>query len=64
MSIPTTIVQPEHGDVLRVTLRYDGPDVADGSIAADDIVSAIQGFAGAYEKLRNAKTSKPNIESV
>jgi hypothetical protein len=53
----TLPIRPD-ADVLRVTLRYDGPDVADGSIAVDDMVSAIQGFAGAYEKLAKRERTK------
>jgi hypothetical protein len=36
---------------LRVSLKYEGPDVNDGSMAINDIVPALQGFASAYEKI-------------
>jgi hypothetical protein len=35
----------------RITLRYNGPSVDDGTLPIDDVVSALQGFAGAYNKV-------------
>lgn len=35
----------------EVTLRYIGRDVDDGSIGVDDLLSALNGFSGAYYKL-------------
>jgi len=46
----------------RITLRYRGRDVDDGTMPVDDVVDALQGFAGAYGKVagqitRNTLTS-------
>ncbi|MBI3476955.1 MAG: hypothetical protein HY010_14580 [Acidobacteria bacterium] len=38
-------------EVLRVSLKYSGPDVEDGSMSINDIVPALHGFANAYEKI-------------
>jgi len=35
----------------RITLRYNGPSVDDGTLPIDDVVSALQGFSGAYNKV-------------
>jgi hypothetical protein len=35
----------------RVALRYKGPDVESGTMPADDVISALQGLAGAYSKI-------------
>lgn len=35
----------------RITLRYSGPSVDDGTLPIDDVVDALQGFAGAYGKV-------------
>ncbi len=35
----------------QVTLRYVGPDVDDGSIAVDDLLSALNGFSSAFYRL-------------
>lgn len=35
----------------RITLRYRGRDVDDGTMPVDDVVDALQGFAGAYGKV-------------
>lgn len=39
----------------RITLRYNGPSVDDGTLPLDDVVSALQGFAGAYTKVSNLR---------
>jgi hypothetical protein len=36
---------------LTITLRYRGRDVDDGTMPVDDVVDALQGFAGAYSKV-------------
>jgi len=36
---------------LTITLRYRGRDVDDGTMPIDDVVDALQGFAGAYSKI-------------
>jgi hypothetical protein len=36
---------------LKITLKYDGPSVDDGTMPVEDVVNALQGFAGAYGKI-------------
>ena len=43
---------------VDIHLRYEGPDVDDGTMSIQDIVPVLQGFSGAYAKL--AKTDDPN----
>ena len=38
-------------DQTRIVLRYAGKDVSDGTIAVDDLLSALNGFSGAFYKL-------------
>jgi hypothetical protein len=38
-------------DQTHITLRYIGRDVDDGSIAVDDLLSALNGFSGAFYKI-------------
>ena len=40
---------------VKLTLRYSGKDVDDGTIAINDLVLALQGFASAYDKILNNK---------
>ncbi len=40
---------------LRITLKYDGPDVQDGSMSLDDVVPVLQGFSSAYGKIAAEK---------
>ena len=35
----------------KISLRYSGPSVDDGTLPIEDVVSALQGFAGAYNKI-------------
>ena len=42
---------------VEVQLRFEGPDVDDGTMSLGDIVPVLQGFAGAYAKL--AETDHP-----
>lgn len=35
----------------KITLKYDGPSVRDGTLPLDDVVNALQGFSGAYNKI-------------
>ena len=42
----------------RITLRYDGPSVADGTLPIEDVLSALQGFSGAYNKVANLRNDK------
>lgn len=43
---------------VEIHLRYEGPDVADGTMSLQDIIPALQGFSGAYSKL--AATDEPD----
>jgi hypothetical protein len=45
---------------VRVSLRYNGPDVDSGTMPAEDVISALQGFAGAYSKI--AAQSDPDTQ--
>src|SRR5262245_9740556 len=36
---------------LEIRLKYDGPDVDDGSMSLQDAVPVLQGFASAYGKI-------------
>lgn len=38
---------------LKISLKYTGPNVANGSMPVDDVIEALQGFAGAYGKIAN-----------
>ncbi len=38
-------------DAIPISLRYDGPDVAAGEMDVAEVVSALQGFSGAYAKV-------------
>jgi hypothetical protein len=38
-------------ETLRVSIKYEGPDVDDGTMAVGDIIHALHGFANAYEKI-------------
>lgn len=44
---------------VEIHLRYEGPDVADGTMSLQDIIPALQGFSGAYSKL--AATDDPDF---
>lgn len=43
---------------LEVHLRFEGPDVEDGTMSLEDIVPVLQGFANAFAEL--AKTDDPD----
>ena len=38
-------------DAIPISLRYDGPDVAAGEMDVSEVISALQGFSGAYAKV-------------
>jgi hypothetical protein len=38
---------------LRISLKYEGSDVDDGTMPVEDVLTALQGFAGAYGKAAN-----------
>jgi hypothetical protein len=42
---------PRPTETVPLLLKYDGPDVDDGSMSIDDIVPVLQGFASAYGKI-------------
>jgi hypothetical protein len=46
---------PEPTTSLEIVLGYAGPDVDDGTMALDDLIPALQGFAGAYGKIAASK---------
>ena len=39
---------------IEIHLRYEGPDVDDGTMSVQDVVPVLQGFASAYGKLATA----------
>jgi hypothetical protein len=39
---------------IRLSLKYNGPEVDDGSMPLSEVVSALQGFAGAYGKVADS----------
>ena len=45
---------------VRVSLRYRGPSVDDGSMPVADVLNALSGFTGAYGKIASKET--PNIQ--
>ena len=45
------------GERVEIHLRYEGPDVDDGTMSLQDIIPVLQGFSGAYGKL--AATDDP-----
>jgi hypothetical protein len=42
---------PKPTETVPLILRYDGPDVDDGSMSLEDIVPVLQGFSSAYGKI-------------
>jgi hypothetical protein len=42
---------PKPSETVPFVLRYEGPDVEDGSMSIEDIVPVLQGFASAYGKI-------------
>ena len=44
-------------DLLEVRLRFEGPDVEDGTMFLEDLVPVLEGFSSAYAEL--AKTDDP-----
>jgi hypothetical protein len=51
-------------DAIDLTLRYEGPDVDSGSMAIEDVVTALQGFGGAYSKLARAHCGFSRLRAV
>ena len=47
----SAVIQGMSVDSVRVSLKYNGPDVDDGTMPLKDVVEALQGFAGAYDKI-------------
>ena len=54
MEVPVNIPQER----LKVYLKFEGPEVEDGTMSLKDIVPVLQGFYGAYAEL--AKTYDPD----
>jgi len=46
---------PAVRESVRIVLRYEGPDVDDGSMSVEDIVPVLQGFASAYGKVASSR---------
>jgi hypothetical protein len=44
-------VMPKPSETVSLVLRYEGPEVDDGSMSLEDIVPVLQGFASAYGKI-------------
>lgn len=40
----------------RITLKYSGPSVEDGTLPLQDVVDALQGFSGAYSKIARLRS--------
>lgn len=47
---------------VEITLKYEGKDVANGTMSVGDVVIALQGFAGAYGKVASAIDPKSEHE--
>lgn len=47
-------------EAIEIRLRYEGPDVDDGSMSIEDIVPVLQGFSSAYGKLAIEADPKAN----
>jgi hypothetical protein len=45
---------------IEISLTYNGPDVDDGTMPVGDVVTALQGFSGAYSKIASEHT--PQID--
>ena len=45
---------------VKVSIRYRGPSVDDGTMPVTDVLSALRGFAGAYGKIASQET--PTIQ--
>ncbi len=43
----------------EIHLKYEGPDVANGTMALNDVIPVLQGISGAYNRL--ADTENPNV---
>jgi hypothetical protein len=56
----TTLYEMADIQGVRLSLRYGGPDVESGTMQADDVISALQGFVGAYSKI--AAQTDPEIQ--
>jgi hypothetical protein len=38
---------------MKITFRYAGPEVDSGSMDIEEVIEALQGFAGAYGRVAN-----------
>ena len=41
---------------IEIHLRYEGPDVDNGTMAVQDVIPALQGFSGAFAKVASSET--------
>src|SRR5713101_1739972 len=48
---PRMVAMPKPSEVVPFVLKYEGPEVDDGSMSIEDIVPVLQGFASAYGKI-------------
>lgn len=50
----------------KLTIKYSGPDVEDGSMPVEDVLQALQGFSNAYSKISKFKniTTRQQIRLV
>lgn len=49
-------------DPIRVNFRYTGPEVDNGEMDVDEVVTALQGFAGAYGKVATQIAPEANYQ--
>lgn len=51
MSRHITITDRNIVEEVKISLKYDGPDVRNGKMALQDVIPVLQGFSGAYATL-------------
>jgi len=49
-------------DILKISLKYSGPDVDDGSMSVDDFTDALKGFSSIYGKTASHQKYKHTHE--
>ena len=58
--------RPDHASIdgrrNQITLRYDGPDVDNGTLPIDEVTNALQGFSGAYNKVMRLRGESTDHE--
>lgn len=50
MTCATVESQPRIVERIEIHLKYEGPDVENGTMALQDVIPALQGFSGAYAR--------------